>query len=191
MKSKEKVRLSSQEILDCDVGNNGCEGGHVNKVLQFGINKGFNPEECYERTETVNECEVDHFESNECRLDNHVFKVHDHCIAAGEENIKREIVKNGPVIGQMVPFTDFLAYKEGTYHKTPEAFKFNGQHLVKIIGWGKALDGSTDWVIENSWGSDWGEKGYGKVASGKGDTMIEHAAIGMALNEYTNAEMQE
>ena len=41
--------------------------------------------------------------------------MHDHCLAAGEENIMREIIKNGPVVGQMTPYTDFLSYKEGTY----------------------------------------------------------------------------
>lgn len=91
----------------------------------------------------------------------------------------------------MTPFTDFLAYKEGTYHKTPDAFKFNGQHLVKIIGWGKSMDGSTEWIIENHWGSDWGEKGYAKIASGKGDTNIEGHAIGFLINAKTNAEIEE
>lgn len=99
MKAKEKYRLSTQEIIECDVTNFGCTGGHVNKVLQFGASKGFLPEECMEPSEKQNECEVDHFESNPCRMDNLLFKVQDHCIASGEENIKREIIKNGPVIG--------------------------------------------------------------------------------------------
>jgi hypothetical protein len=64
MKAHEKIRLSTQEILDCDVTSNGCEGGFVNKVLAFGSNKGFLPEECYETAEKQNECEEDHFENN-------------------------------------------------------------------------------------------------------------------------------
>jgi C1A family cysteine protease len=69
----------------------------------------------------------------------------------------------------MVPHTDFLAYSEGTYHKTSDSFRFNGYHIVKIVGWNQAIDGSTEWIIENVWGSDWGEKGYARVL-GKGDT---------------------
>ena len=42
----EKVQLSKQEIIDCDVGSFGCVGGYVNKVLQFGRSKGFILEEC-------------------------------------------------------------------------------------------------------------------------------------------------
>lgn len=190
MKAKEPVRLSTQEILECDVGNNGCTAGFVNKVLMFGQNKGYIPEECMEPKEKTDECEVDHFENNECRLENFFFRVQDYCLSAGEENIKREIIKNGPVVGQMQPYTDFLAYKEGTYHKTPDAFKFNGQHIVKIIGWGKSLDGSTEWIIENTWGADWGEEGYAKISS-KGDTNIEGHAFGMLIAHQTQAELYE
>lgn len=132
-----------------------------------------------------NECEVDHHESNECRVDNQIYRLNDFCITVQDENIKREVFKNGPVISHMVPFTDFLAYKEGTYHRTQESFKFNGYHIVKIIGWAKAIDGTTEWIIENSWGSDWGEKGYARMLGGRGDTMIDQYALGMTPMPYT------
>lgn len=101
------------------------------------------------------------------------------------ESIKREIFKNGPVIGQMQPFTDFLAYKEGSYHKTNEAFKFNGQHIVKIVGWSSSIDGGDEWIIENTWGDSWGEKGYGKIIGGRGDTNIELFSLGASVVPYT------
>jgi len=61
----------------------------------------------------------------------------------------------------MVVFTDFLTYKEGLYHRTEDAFKFNGQHIVKIIGWEKSGEGGSEhWIVENVWGPDWGNNGY-------------------------------
>jgi len=116
-----------------------------------------------------NECEFDHLESNQCRIENQIYKVNDFCIAVQPDSIKREIFTNGPVIGQMVPFTDFLAYKEGSYHKTPEGFKFNGYHIVKIVGWSKSIDGYDEWIIENSFGNNWGENGYARMLGGRGD----------------------
>jgi len=85
----------------------------------------------------------------------------------------------------MLPFTDFLAYKEGSYHRTPESFKFNGYHLVKLIGWSKAMDGSTEWIAENSWGPDWGMNGYVRVLGGRGDVSIDAYALGMQVIPYT------
>lgn len=90
----------------------------------------------------------------------------------------------------MVPYTDFLAYKEGTYHRTQESFKFNGYHLVKIVGWNKAMDGSTEWIVENSWGEDWGEKGYVRMMGGRGDTMIDQYALGVTVFPYTEYDYQ-
>jgi len=131
------------------------------------------------------ECDVDHFETNECRVDNQIYKLSDICISIQEESIKREIIKNGPVVSQMLPFTDFLAYKEGSYHRTPESFKFNGYHLVKLLGWTKAMDGSTEWIAENSWGPEWGMNGYMRVLGGRGDVAIDSYALGMQVIPYT------
>jgi hypothetical protein len=44
----------------------------------------------------------------------------DYCLARGPEGIQREILKNGPVIGEMKIMTDFLVYKEGVYHRTQD-----------------------------------------------------------------------
>jgi len=114
-----------------------------------------------------------------------MYKVNDFCLAMQSENIKREVFTNGPVLGQMQPYTDFLAYKEGSYHKTQESFKFNGYHLVKIVGWSQSIDGSDEWIVENSWGESWGEKGYVKIMGGRGDTQIDFYALGVAVNPYT------
>ena len=133
---------------------------------------------------TKAECEVDHLESNMCRVDSQFYRIQDYCISYQPENIMREIIKNGPVIGQITPFTDFLAYKDGLYHRTEEAFKFNGQHIVKIVGWSKSMDGSTEWIIENSWGPDWGENGYARI-HGKGELGIEQYAMAPSIIPYT------
>lgn len=85
----------------------------------------------------------------------------------------------------MTVFTDFLAYKEGQYSKTQEAFKFNGNHVVKIVGYQKSMEGATEWIIENTWGEDWGQDGYGIVVGGRGDTGIEMFGVGAGVMPYT------
>ena len=58
------------------------------------------------------------------------------CLAKGEnDGIRKEIMTNGPVLSQLSPFTDFLTYSEGTYQRSQDSFKYNGSHIVKVIGW--------------------------------------------------------
>lgn len=151
------VNLAIQELVDCDKGSFGCGGGNANKALTWGKRKGFIEESCYPYNGEEAECPEEHLMENNCRQQNQVYKVVDFCLAQQPENIKREILTNGPVVGQMQPYTDFLTYKEGTYHRTGEAFKFQGNHVVKVLGWDSSPDGSSYWIIENMWGSDWGE----------------------------------
>lgn len=88
-------------MITCDASQYGCDGGYVNKVLNFGRKKGFVTEECMPYDGKTAECDVDHFESNECRVENQIYKLTDYCISFQEENIKREIITNGPVVSQM------------------------------------------------------------------------------------------
>lgn len=46
MVTNKTIKLSSQELINCDVNGSGCEGGYVNKVLTWGRKKGYVTEEC-------------------------------------------------------------------------------------------------------------------------------------------------
>lgn len=130
------------------------------------------------------------FRENACRYDKDLFMVNDYCLAEGPENIKKEIYKNGPVAAQMTVYTDFLTYKSGNYHRTEDAFKFNGQHVVKIVGWTKTQDGQDAWIFENTWGKDWGEEGYGKIMMGDASVHIDTAGLGMAAIPISQKELE-
>ena len=187
--AKRPVKLSAQEIISCDKGNYGCEGGYVTRALSWGKRKGFIPEACYPYTGEKGECIAeDHLNSNECRLNNQLYKVIDYCLASDDVGIKREILKNGPVVAQMVVYTDFLTYHSGVYHRTEDAFKFNGQQIVKILGWEKQADSQEFWLVENSWGSDWGEQGVVRVLASDKSTQLDFFAVGVAVYPYTMAQ---
>jgi cathepsin B len=81
MATNSTVKLSTQEIVDCDAASFGCDGGYVNKVLNWGRKRGFILEECMEYGGTKQECEVDHLESNMCRSDSTFYRIQDYCIS--------------------------------------------------------------------------------------------------------------
>jgi len=64
-------------------------------------------------------------------------------------------------------------------HKTGELL---GAHSAKITGWG-TQDGVPYWLVANSWGADWGENGYFKIARGdQNECMIQsNVCIGDAI----------
>lgn len=74
------------------------------------------------------------------------------------EQVKAALVK-GPLVAVMKVYEDFLFYKGGVYkHVTGE---MAGGHAVAIVGWN---DADKAWIVRNSWGEDFGEQGYFRIA---------------------------
>ncbi|KAL0485410.1 cathepsin B [Acrasis kona] len=72
--------------------------------------------------------------------------------------IKQEIFNNGPVEAWYQVYREFYNYRSGIYEYT-NSTDFIGNHFSKIVGWG--MQGTTGyWIIANSWGTGWGNKGY-------------------------------
>jgi len=152
---KKLVPLSAQELLSCDTANKGCRGGYVNNALEYIVMRGLSTEECLPYKGTFDaKCSEMCAEPMKVRPESF-------CVLFGDNDIKREIMKNGPVVSSMEVYTDFLSYKTGVYSKGEDIPKFSGYHTIKIVGWG-VEDGSEDepnkgnkyWIIENSWGQD-------------------------------------
>jgi cathepsin B len=98
-------------------------------------------------------------------------EIESYCVLFGEDDIKRDILKNGPVITATLVHYDFLTYKSGVYYVGEEEPKFPRYTTLKIIGWGvengnegEINKGAKYWIVENFWGEDWGENGYARIS---------------------------
>jgi len=72
------------------------------------------------------------------------------------------LLAQGPIsVGIDAGSDDFQNYSSGVY----TASCTEDDHAVIAIGYGNdAASGSDYWLIRNSWGADWGDNGYIKVA---------------------------
>lgn len=70
-----------------------------------------------------------------------------------------EALVKGPVMTTLRVYEDFQFYRSGVYRTT--GGKVLGGHAVSIVGYDAP---QRYWIIRNSWGEGWGEKGYARVS---------------------------
>jgi C1A family cysteine protease len=78
--------------------------------------------------------------------------------SANIEAVKAALL-SGPLMTTLTVYEDFMVYAEGVYKRTSN--KQLGGHAVSIVGYD---DGLRAWIIRNSWGEGWGEKGFGHIS---------------------------
>jgi hypothetical protein len=72
----------------------------------------------------------------------------------------------------------FQSYTGGVF--SPSGFCFSINHGIVLVGWNDA-DGA--WILRNSWGPNWGENGYMRIAYGK--AYVGYAAAYVVYNSST------
>ncbi|XP_060846919.1 cathepsin B-like cysteine proteinase 3 [Rhopalosiphum padi] len=80
----------------------------------------------------------------------------------------------GPIESSFDVYDDFVNYESGVYQKTDNA-SYLGGHAVKMIGWGEE-NGTPYWLMVNSWGEQWGDKGLFKIRRGTNECGIEDSS---------------
>lgn len=192
----ETVRLSPQHLISCDRrGQRGCRGGHVDRAWQYLRKFGVVNEECYVyesgRTSHLPPCTIprsDNLFSMGCAGNNVVYQRKNlyktepaYRISGKEIDIQWEILTNGPVQAMMRVHSDLFMYQSGVYSNTGLMGQEAATHSVRIIGWGEDNSfGFTPikyWLVANSWGTDWGERGFFRIRRGYNDSDIESFII--------------
>jgi C1A family cysteine protease len=163
-------KFSTQHLFSC--GGGGCETGWTpSSALSFLKNKGVPEENCFPYSSGAQgedvACSMSCKDSSE-----RTFKITSYTqptlFFANDDSVKEALLK-GPVVATMKVYDDFFFYKSGVYkHVTGD---YAGGHAIFLVGWS---DEENSWIARNSWGEDWGDKGYFKISrndvSGVGTT---------------------
>uniref|UniRef100_A0AC35THE4 Pept_C1 domain-containing protein n=1 Tax=Rhabditophanes sp. KR3021 TaxID=114890 RepID=A0AC35THE4_9BILA len=159
------VSLSEQNVLDCK-GADQCDGGWPYEVYEF-INKenGVDTESSYPYQGSETKCRFKNTKIGAtCKSDYYASK-------PGDENVLKEaLALAGPIsIGIDANHASFFGYKSGIWSE-PECSSTNLDHAVLAVGYGTCQKTGKDYyIVKNSWGKSWGEKGYFKLERNAGN----------------------
>merc|ERR1712212_250796 len=162
LKKNKKVSLSEQQLVDCsgDFGNYGCNGGLMGAAFE------------YIKSVGGIESEADYpyrARDMSCKANKSKFVAtvtgYKRIESGSEEDLLKAVADVGPVSVAIEATFDFQLYSGGVLiDDTCSPRRLN--HGVLAVGYGtttgsKKLD---YWIVKNSWGGSWGEKGYVKMA---------------------------
>jgi C1A family cysteine protease len=85
-----------------------------------------------------------------------------HRQVSGRDNIKRYISAYGSIVACLNVYEDFFWLGSGVYSRA--IGNFVGNHCVSLVGY---EDANSCWIGKNSWGQDWGDGGFFRIAYGQ------------------------
>nr|ADC52431.1 cathepsin L2 cysteine protease [Pinctada fucata] len=155
-KTGKLVSLSEQNLVDCSKkqGNHGCEGGLMDDAFTYiKANNGIDTEASYPYKARDGKCE---FKSADVGATDTGFvdiKTKD------EEALKQAVATVGPIsVAIDASHMSFQLYRTGVYHDW-FCSQTKLDHGVLAVGYGTE-DSKDYWLVKNSWGESWGQKGY-------------------------------
>ena len=155
------VDLSEQELVDCatgvSYGSHGCSGGQMEGAFKYIIEHGQCSLSSYPYTSGVSKtggtCQ-------KCSAVAHISSCSD--VKPNDQISLKAAVAQQPVAIAIEADTKyFQSYSSGILTST--SCGTNLDHGVLIVGYGTE-NGQDYWLVKNSWGTTWGDKGYVKIA---------------------------
>lgn len=151
------VDLSEQHLVsDCCLKCGSCAGGWPDYALAYVRDTGVPDEKCFPYTGKNGACmPCDDWDS---------YRITEYMYVANNADAFKAAITRGPIVVVLKVPEDWFWYESGVYEPTDVKGKFGwANHAVVLTGWDNTKDA---WRVKNSWGSRWGEHGYGWVKYG-------------------------
>jgi len=152
--------LSTQQLVDCDKNDNGCNGGDFLTAFNYINATGLVDDASYTYTAQQGQCNLNSSSVGD------ILRGLAYCSDYEDGNvctnqIVYDLLANGPLSVPVDGGTfEFQNYGSGIL--TVNCTQPN--HAVVLVGYGTDDVYGDYWIIRNSWGSTWGENGYARIA---------------------------
>lgn len=155
-----KKRLSVQEAIDCVSKSYGCNGGNPYWAFKWGKDYGFTLDQTYPYLGVQKTCKYNSYDSR-IRVASHWY------YQKLDEYTMQDVLEDLGSYSIAINSKGLQNYNSGIIEMDsiecdPKAF----DHSVTMVGFGTTEDGQIYWIVKNSWGTDWGENGYFRIAHG-------------------------
>ncbi len=167
---KSNLVLSPEQIVQCDTYSFGCDGGMPEWAFEY-VNKagGLETEADYPYTSGANGV------TGTCHSDKSKFKVTVQSFTQirGESNMASYVQSTGP-LSVVIDANTWGSYTGGILNRCGNSIN----HAVQAVG---VDTGAGYWKLRNSWGSDWGESGFIRIAYGQNACAITYQPLYTAV----------
>ncbi len=160
IKTGKSVRLSVQQVVDCNSLTSGCNGGWVTNVGMYAKANGLMLESEYPYINAQDACKY-----NSSTAKQYIDGMNGHGdldaikLKAYSAAHLYEQLKFGPA-SIAIDGNALKAYKSGVW--TAEGCQLIN-HAVLVTGFGIDANNTPYFIIKNSWGTTWGESGYMRI----------------------------
>lgn len=141
--------LSEQELLDCDILDVGCNGGLPTRAFTWIVlNRGVDTEGDYAYSAADGKCDIQKRKTRVSKIQGYIR------VPPSEWFLQRAVAHQPVSVG--INADPLHLYAGGIIDSGCD-----GQldHAVLVVGYGSE-GGSDYWLVKNSWGTKWGERGY-------------------------------
>lgn len=171
LKTGELISLSEQQLVDCVKQDQGCNGGQMNDAFEYAMHTPICPD-----SEEPYEAHDDKCQKCPSTI---IFSSCQNIPPNNQLALKEAVALYGPIsVSIEADQSYFRLYTGGII--TDTRCGTNLDHGVLLIGYGE--DPTTHqkyWLVKNSWGPDWGENGYVRIA--RSDSENDSGVCGIAM----------
>lgn len=159
--------LSEQLLVSSCCSTGSCSGGYIVSTSQFIRDTGSPDEGCYPYLGRDSDC------GNACSDWRTIARKMSGFTRVTQtvSALKSALYSRGPINVGMMVYSDFSSYNSGIYEYAYG--QREGGHAVLIVGYD---DDSQCFIVKNSWGSNWGENGFFRIAYSQVDGVVEFGA---------------